>query len=94
MIAGTRPPAVLDRAAVATRLGVEPESVTQYLYRTRQRLTENRPLRIWDMPLPDGYIGQSPWWYESTIAAWLASRPGQGVGGGRPRKTTDEEQTR
>jgi hypothetical protein len=63
---------ILDRAAVAARLGIDPDSVTRYVHRKQ-------------MPAPDGRAGQSPWWYETTIAEWEPTRPGQGAGGGRPR---------
>jgi hypothetical protein len=66
--------AILDRAAVAARLGIHPDSVTRY---------RRRP----GFPEPDGRSGQSDWWYEATIFAYIASRPGSGAGGGRPRKT-------
>lgn len=67
--------AILDRAAVAARLGIHPDSVTRY-----------RKRRTHPFPEPDGRAGQSDWWYEATIDAWIASRPGSGAGGGRPRK--------
>ncbi len=65
---------ILDRAAVAARLGIHPDSVTRYINRGQ-------------CPEPDGRAGQSPWWHEATIYGWIANRPGRGAGGGRPRKT-------
>jgi hypothetical protein len=41
-----------------------------------------------DFPEPDETIGRSSGWLPSRvdeIRAWMASRPGQGAGGGRPR---------
>ena len=38
------------------------------------------------LPEPDAYIGRTRGWLPSTIDEWNASRPGRGVGGGRPRK--------
>ncbi|OZG51761.1 hypothetical protein PSRA_0841 [Pseudoscardovia radai] len=38
------------------------------------------------LPEPDAYIGRTRGWRPETIDAWNASRPGRGVGGGRPRK--------
>jgi predicted DNA-binding transcriptional regulator AlpA len=38
------------------------------------------------LPAPDALIGTTRGWLLSTIDAWQASRPGRGVGGGRPRK--------
>lgn len=41
-------------------------------------------------PKPDGVDVEHgharPYWYASTLDAWKASRPGPGVGGGRPRR--------
>ncbi|MDT3438323.1 MarR family transcriptional regulator [Pseudofrankia sp. BMG5.37] len=37
------------------------------------------------LPEPDDdTFPDRPRWHRSTITAWLAARPGQGVGGGRP----------
>lgn len=38
-------------------------------------------------PKPDGHFGRTPYWHPTTVDAWWKSRPGQGAGGGRPRKT-------
>jgi hypothetical protein len=40
------------------------------------------------LPEPDALIGSTRGWLPATIDAWNASRPGRGVGGGRPRKAT------
>lgn len=40
----------------------------------------------YDLPEPDARIGRTRGWLPETIDAWVASRPGRGVGGGRPRK--------
>jgi len=44
-------------------------------------------------PAPDGTDVERgharPWWTPETVDAWLAARPGKGVGGGRPRKNSD-----
>jgi len=61
---------ILDRQAVADRLRIKPDSVTRYVNRGQ-------------CPEPDGKVGRAPWWYEATIDAWIAARPGHG---GRPRK--------
>jgi predicted DNA-binding transcriptional regulator AlpA len=68
---------ILDRAAVAARVGVAAKSVTRYWERGQ-------------MPQPDGWVSGRPWWYETTIEEWLANRPGRGAGGGRPRKEQAE----
>lgn len=64
---------LLDREQVAARVGIEPASVTRYLVRG-------------GFPEPDRRFGRSPAWFASTVDRWLQSRPGQGAGGGRPRK--------
>jgi predicted DNA-binding transcriptional regulator AlpA len=56
---------ILDRAAVAARLGIHPDSVTRYMHRGQ-------------CPPPDGHAGRSPWWHEATIEAWILGRPGPG----------------
>lgn len=60
-------------ARVAAELGLTISTV--YAYRRDGR-----------MPEEDGMLGRTPWWHPGTITAWTANRPGQGVGGGRPRK--------
>lgn len=42
------------------------------------------------IPEPDAYIGRTRGWLPETIDRWNASRPGRGVGGGRPRKNKKE----
>lgn len=71
----TDPHDLLDSEGVAALLGVTRETVARY--RTGGVL-----------PAPDVMLGRSPGWYRSTIEAWRASRPGQGKGGGRPRKAS------
>lgn len=64
----------LDYAAVAARAGVVVSTLRRYASQGR-------------MPAPDGRVGGSPWWWDTTITAWLAARPGARTGGGRPRKS-------
>lgn len=59
-------------AEVAAHLGVTAATWRTYVHRG-------------EAPRPDGYLGRTPWWRPATVAAWDAARPGQGVGGGRPR---------
>lgn len=40
----------------------------------------------YELPEPDALIGRTRGWLPETIAEWNSSRPGRGVGGGRPRK--------
>lgn len=42
------------------------------------------------LPQPDALIGRTRGWLPDTIDRWNASRPGRGVGGGRPRKNKTE----
>lgn len=55
----------LTTAEVAARLGVKPSTVSGY---------HSRRL----MPEPDGHLGRTVWWWESTIDAWNKDRPGLG----------------
>ncbi|GGI12836.1 hypothetical protein GCM10007377_02950 [Galliscardovia ingluviei] len=38
------------------------------------------------LPEPDALIGNTRGWLPETIDYWRAHMPGQGAGGGRPRK--------
>lgn len=67
----------MDARAIAERLGVS--LATVYSYRKRGFLPE-----------PDLMVGRSPAWRSETVEQWIATRPGRGVGGGRPRKECDE----
>jgi len=40
-----------------------------------------------NLPPPDVTIGTTRGWRRETIEAWIPTRPGRGVGGGRLRKT-------
>ena len=64
--------AMMTITEVADRLGVKAETVRSY---------RSRGL----MPEPAAVYGQSPVWTPGAIEAWIASRPGQGVGGGGKR---------
>lgn len=77
---------VLDRTAVAAILGVQAKTISQYLVESRG---DGRYAKH-PFPRPDGYIGRGPWWRRaraSEIRIWAETRAGQGVGGGRPRKS-------
>jgi hypothetical protein len=77
---------VLDTAAVARLLGVQPKTVSQYLVESKgEGRYADRPF-----PPPHGRVGGRPYWLPDqadAIRAWAAGRPGQGVGGGRPRRS-------
>ena len=67
----------LSQADIARELGVARHTVT--VWRARYA----------DFPEPDVLVGGAPGWLagrRGEIRAWLESRPGQGAGGGRPRK--------
>jgi predicted DNA-binding transcriptional regulator AlpA len=42
------------------------------------------------LPEPDATIGKTRGWEPETIDQWNASRPGRGVGGGRPPKKREK----
>lgn len=67
------PVGIMDRKTVAAMIGIAPESLSRYLVRG-------------DGPVPDGYIGGSPWWQEITVVTWLEQRPGRT---GRPPRSTE-----
>ncbi len=77
---------VLNRQAVADLIGVKAKTISQYLVESRgEGRYAGHPF-----PPPDGYIGKGPWWRKERageIKTWAEKRPGQGVGGGRPRRT-------
>ena len=76
---GDAAPAIimLTVADVAARLGVKPRTVEAYRHHPQ-----------YGFPEPDGRLGRTPWWLPATIDTWQEGRPGQGRGGGRPRKTS------
>lgn len=51
----------LDRAALAAMAGINTDTLDTYKRDGRA-------------PAPDGYIGRSPWWYESTAKRWVRTR--------------------
>jgi predicted DNA-binding transcriptional regulator AlpA len=83
-------PKLLDVAAVADLLGLEQRTVRNY-HHTAARNRRDGATRPGDFPEPDAVFGRSPVWKASTIQAWERRRPGQGVGGGRPRKDHGDE---
>jgi predicted DNA-binding transcriptional regulator AlpA len=64
----------LDIPAVAQILGVEPATVSRYKYRDPT------------FPKPDIVLSGRAGWRRDVIEEWIATRPGQGAGGGRPPK--------
>lgn len=55
-------PTQLDRAAVAEKTGLAAKTIDTY-WKNRDQF-----------PAPDGYVGRSPWWFESTVDRWIAKR--------------------
>lgn len=84
------PPTYLDLAAAAEHTGIRYRTLRNYHHRAEhhRRLAELEGdpsyIRPGDLPAPDNVFGRSPVWTPATIDKWLASRPGQGKGGGRP----------
>lgn len=87
ILAAVEQPAYLDMEAVADHLGLSYKTVRSYhnVAEKRRREQNSRP---GDFPSPDAQFGRSPVWLLETIDTWKASRPGRGVGGGRPRKSS------
>lgn len=77
---------------VAAELGVKPRTITQWMVRSLPSLDSKGKKRLYadhPFPAPARYAGKSPEWERSRlpeIKNWHATRPGQGAGGGRPRK--------
>lgn len=83
-------------ADIADYLGVQLRTVHTYRLRgqkLRQRLADGEDITAEQLavglPKEDRLIGRTPAWRPATITGWR--RPGQGVGGGRPRKDVDLE---
>jgi transposase len=67
----------MSQAELARELGVGKSTVN--VWRTRYG----------DFPEPDVIVGEAPGWLAERlpeILRWKESRPGQGAGGGRPRR--------
>lgn len=78
-------PKLLTVGDVAESLGLKQRTIRNYhAVATRRRRDDTT--RRGDFPPPDLFVGRTPVWKTSTITAWQRRRPGQGVGGGRPRK--------
>lgn len=74
----------LDISDIARLLGIGVPSARTYNARARQNERDGQP-KPGDLPPPDRHFGRSPAWKAETITEWMKQRPGQGVGGGRPR---------
>lgn len=83
---------MMDLRAIAVAIGVTYRTMRNYhtnAKKHRRLAAEHGDLsyiRPGDLPPPDRIDGRVPKWSQVTIMQWRDSRPGQGVGGGRPRK--------
>lgn len=64
----------LTSAEAARVAGIEPKTWTSYVSRSKDRDPSRRLV-----PAPNGRIGRTPWWWESTVLWWMAHRPGSGT---------------
>ena len=80
---GMEPPKYLSIVEVAQRLGLGEKTIRNYHQAAARHRREKTP-KPGDFPEPDDVRGRSPGWLPETVDTWLASRPGQGAGGGRP----------
>lgn len=64
--------------------------VAQVMHRHRRGGISTAAVSAYKLPQPDALIGRTRGWLPETIDRWNASRPGRGVGGGRPRKRASE----
>ena len=65
---------------VAEYLGIDPDTWRSYVNRAKYEREAGRD-RPNLAPAPDGYeeLSGRPWWWQSTIDAWNAIRPGRGA---------------
>ncbi|MEE2041272.1 hypothetical protein Q8791_29010 [Nocardiopsis sp. CT-R113] len=80
-------PRYAGTADVARALEVRTQTVTNWL--NRYPPTSSHPC-----PAPDVIVGDVLGWEEKRLPEWVtwrAGMPGRGAGGGRPRKTTEQE---
>ncbi|MFH8577146.1 endonuclease VII domain-containing protein [Streptomyces zaomyceticus] len=92
---GSLPPGCLDHVALAARMGWASPSVARTLSSRARKNREAGTPRPGDLPEPDGYAGQRPYWTEETVAAWDDARPStvraEDVGEGRKRCSKCQE---
>ena len=77
---------MLTTSGIAERLGVKTQLVLTWRHRYRDT---DHPC-----PEPDMIAGRTAVWAEERLEEWrqwLANRPGQGAGGGRPIKSHSED---
>ncbi len=84
----------MNRNDVAELLGVKGKTISTYLYESQPEIGKQERKRrgryaTHPFPAPNDYHGKAPWWgleRRAEILVWDSERPGQGVGGGRPRQ--------
>ena len=81
---------LLDLSGIAALLGLALSTVRNY-HQISERRRREGTIRPGDFPEPAQRFGRSPAWELSVIRAWQDARPGQGAGGGRPRKGGEHE---
>lgn len=84
---------ILTLSDVARRAGVSDVTAQNYHHAATRRRRDGAS-RPGDLPPPDEVISRSPVWLPETIDTWLANRPGQGKGGGRPKSSTKKNTTK
>jgi hypothetical protein len=83
----------MNRDDVAELLGVQGKTISTYLYESGVEIGKKKRRGRYaghPFPAPDAYHGKAPWWgldRRTEILTWDSERPGQGVGGGRPRQS-------
>jgi hypothetical protein len=80
--------AYLTTADVAHELGVRPATVSSW----RTRSQPGQPYAEHPFPAPDVKIGNASGWLPERLPemrAWMAARPGMGVGGGPKPKSPE-----
>ena len=78
-------PEIVTMEWIAQDLGVPLSTVWTYHARAKRNRRDGTP-RPGDLP-PATMVGRTPTWTPAQYATWKANRPGQGAGGGRPRKS-------
>jgi hypothetical protein len=82
----------LDTRAAAAKAGIAPGSIQRLRYRDRKEprtypAGHERAGKPWPrFPAPDGYVGNVPWWYESTLDEHLAELRGPGRPPAQPKE--------
>ena len=84
--------APVSLAEIAAEYGLALTTVRTYNGQAAQRRRLGK-VRPHDFPAPCGRVGNSPMFDPVGVRDWFEHRPGQGKGGGRPRKRPMESDT-